>query len=82
MSYWKWLGEWIKAAATWQRIKAVVTSPIIEFLSGFVATGLFAVLGFWLGATDNRLYYLLLLGLIPSILIALHGEYRDQMRYK
>ena len=78
--YWKWLGKFLKAAATWQRIKAVSTSPILEFFNGWAATVFFAVFGFWFGATDNRLYYLLLLGVIPGVLMMLHGEYRDQMR--
>ena len=80
--YWKWLGEFLKAAASLQRIKAVLTSPILEFLVGFVGCGLFLFGGVMLGATDNGLYYLLALVSIPCILIALHGEYRDQMRRK
>lgn len=81
MSYWKWLRGVPKTAASWGTIKGVLLSPVLENLSGFLAMGLFAGFGVGLGA-HNSLYYLLFLGLIPSILILLHGQYRDQMRHK
>jgi len=82
MAYWRWLREWIKVTPFRRQIKDGLLSRPMEFVGGIVATGYFTVLGFWFGATGNRLYYLLLLGVIPSILIALHGEYRHQMRRK
>lgn len=80
--YWKWLREWLKAVTTWQRIKAVLTSDIMEFFIGFTGGGLCILFGILLGANDNRLYYLLTLAAIPCFLIGLHGEYRGQMRRK
>ena len=82
MGYWKWLREWIKAVTSWQRIKTVLKSPTMEFLIGFVGGGMLIGLGIGLGVRDNCLYYLLTLAAIPCILIALHGEYRDEMRRK
>lgn len=78
IGYWKWLRKWLKAVTSWGRIKAVLTSHIMEFLVGFVGCGLCIFMGITLGATEDRLYYLLLLAAIPCFLIALHGEYRDQ----
>lgn len=78
--YWKWLREWLKAGASWQRIKAVLTSPFMECFAGLIGGGMLIAVSIWLGQSANNLYYLLLLGLIPCLLIALHGEYRDRMR--
>ena len=82
MSYWEWLKIVMKLAASMERIKNVLTSSALEFVGGFVMAGFSIIFAIGLGIIDNCLYYLLFLGLIPSILMMLHSEYRDQMRWR
>jgi len=79
MGYWKWLRKSIKAA-TWKRIKDMLRTPYAEFIFGFAAGFALFLCGLAYGASDNHLYYLLLLGLIPTTLILFHGLYRVKVK--
>jgi len=76
MSYWKWL----KGAVSWGSIKDTLKRPYAEYTCGLIAGCAFLGSGLALGTGYNRLYFVLFLGIIPSILIALHGYYRAEMR--
>lgn len=78
MSYWKWL----RTAIIWRAIKDALTHPYAEYIYGLIASIVLSVFALSLALSINGLYLLLLLGLIPTILVMLHGIYRDKMRGK
>ena len=75
MGYWKWLKAWIFPG----RIKNILIHPYAEYIYGLVAGIIFLLFGLALGLGNNHLYFLLILGLIPSILVSLHGIYRQKL---
>lgn len=76
MSYWKWLGKSLKSGIRPRTIKSVFASPIMEYYSGFGGALLFLLYGIIAGIYVDSIYYLLFLGIVPCILLALHGWYR------
>jgi len=86
MHFWKWLGKLIKKsikeAASLKRIKAILMDPSAESLSGLGGTWFFFLFGLVLGVYENRIFHLLLLGIIPSILAIFHAKYRREKRWK
>jgi len=82
MSYWKWLWKSIKAAASWKRIKAVSMNHWTEYFIGLGCGYFFFVFGLFLGISEDRLYHLLLLGIIPSAVAMVHASYRREMKNK
>jgi hypothetical protein len=80
MGYWKWLGKSLKEAAMRERVKAVWLNPITEYFVGFAGACVFFVFGLSFGIGNNPLYFLSMLGIIPSALMMSHGEYRRERR--
>jgi hypothetical protein len=75
MTYRKWLKSLIKKPSILGFI-GFVKRPSTETWFGVVVSSGFLGLGLAWGITVH-IYLLLLLGLIPSILIMLHGWYRE-----
>jgi len=71
MSYWKWLGNGIRSV-----IRHVTSRTAIEAYGGLIGAIVFFFAGIGFGRDVDSVYYLLLLGIIPSILVMLYGIYK------